>query len=166
MPEDRSALAKSIRKILYPDLTDQDVNCITIVLLCHLMIENRAVKLLHNWMENSVPEMGGTGDKMFEVRNKEVRERILKNIERMSFAYKIKLIKPLAMALWGPDAQYNLKDIWDINDLRNDIFHRMNIKEVKFRDKLLTSEDCIEKLVDLTQHVLDNIDHLIELIEK
>ena len=51
----KGMVSKSLRKVLHSELSDHDVECISIVLICHLMIENRINKLLYNWMANSIP---------------------------------------------------------------------------------------------------------------
>jgi len=43
----KGIVAKSLRKILFKNLTDHEVECITVILICHLMVEQRMGKLLY-----------------------------------------------------------------------------------------------------------------------
>jgi DNA-binding protein len=67
---------------------------------------------------------------------------------------------------WKKDGEAILKDIYEINNIRKDIFHSLKIKEVKFKSKLLTSEEGIETFADIVHQRLLDIDDLIELIQK
>ena len=160
-------VSKSLRKVLHSELSDHDVECISIVLICHLMIENRINKLLYNWMADSIPYMGSTGDQDAVLNNESVKKQVEDNIvKKLNFSKKVQLIKPLATALWKEEGDGILKEIYEINDIRNGIFHYLKVKEVKFKDKLLTSEGGIEAFVDIIHQTLLNIDDLIELIAK
>jgi len=163
----KGIVAKSLRKVLYSGLTEHDVECISIILISHLMIENTINELLYNWMADSIPDMSSDTKEEARAHKKEVRKQVEGNIVKgLDFAKKVALIKPLATALWKKDGKDILKDIYEINDIRNDIFHRLKIKEVRFKGKLLTSEKGIETFVDTAQQRLLNIDALIELIQK
>lgn len=159
-------VSKSLRKVLHSELSDHDVECISIVLICHLMIENRINKLLYNWMADSIPYMGSTGDQDAVLHNESVKKQVENNIvKRLNFAKKVQLIEPLATALWREAGKGILNEIYEINNIRNDIFHNLKIKEVKFKGKLLTLEEGIEAFVDIAHQRLLTIDDLIELIE-
>ena len=56
------------------------------------MIENRLNNLLFKWMGDSVPKMGSAVEKKYERLNKEVKEIILRNTEKMRFAQKVDLL--------------------------------------------------------------------------
>lgn len=162
----KGIVAKSLRKVLHSDLTDHDVESIAIILICHLMIENRINKLLYNWYTDSIPYMGSAGDTEAVLHNENVRKQVEDNIVKLDFTKKVTLIKPLATALWKKEGDEILKEIYEVNNVRNDIFHYLKIKEVKFKGKLLTSEEGLEVFVDVTHQRLLNIDDLIELIIK
>ncbi|MFH1703635.1 MAG: hypothetical protein ABIB41_09460 [Nitrospirota bacterium] len=162
----KGIVAKSLRKVLHSDLTDHDVEGISIILICHLMIENRINKLLYNWLTDSIPYMGSKGDKDAVIHNKKVRKQAEDNIVKLDFVKKVALIKPLATALWKKDGEEILKEIYEVNNIRNDIFHHLKIKEAKFKGKLLSSEKGLKFFVDVTHQRLLNIDDLIELIAK
>ncbi|MGD0022668.1 MAG: hypothetical protein ABSC54_10240 [Smithellaceae bacterium] len=149
-------VAKSIRKELHPELTDHEVEAITIVLLYHLIIENKVNKLLYKC----------SGDIDSSLLNEKLLEGIKwEMIEEMSFSKKMMLIKLLAKKLWRKDHTSILNDFKLINKIRNDVFHRMKIKEVNINGKLLNSEEGIECFISLAHQRSLNIDDLIELIE-
>jgi len=159
--------AKSLRKVLHPGLTEHDVECISIILISHLMIENTINKLLYKWMADNIPDMSSNTKEEAEAHKREVRKQVEDNIVNgLDFAKKVTLIKPLATALWKKEGKDILKDIYEINDIRKDIVHRLKIKDVIYKGKLLTSKEGIESFVEAAQQRLLNIDHLIELIQK
>ena len=160
----KGRVAKSLRQVLYPGLKEHDVECISVILISHLMIEQKINTVLFQWMSNSIPYMGSDGDQDAVVHNKTVKTQVEDNIVKLDFAKKLALIKPLATALWKKDGKEILKDIYKINDIRNDIFHFLKIKEVKFKGKSLTSEEGIESFVNVAQQRLLNIGDLLEFI--
>src|SRR4030043_40835 len=154
----KGTVAKSLRKVLHPGLSEHDVECISIILICHLMIENTINKLLYNWMADSIPDMSSDTEEEAVAHKKNVRNQVEDNVIKLNFAKKLALIKPLTTALWKEEGKEILKDFYEINDVRNDIFHYLKIKEVKYKGKLLTSEEGIETFVDITHQRLLNID--------
>jgi hypothetical protein len=157
-------VAKSILKELYHDLTEHEVASVCVVLISHLMIEQRIDELLFKWMAQPIPFMGSDGDKEAKLHNQEVRDGVYENIKREGFARKLKLISPLARALWPREWQDIMKEMEAINQVRNKIFHSMDIKNIAFNKKLITTEDGIEEFYDNAQHILTYINDLIELI--
>jgi len=149
-------VANSIRKELYPDLTSHEVEAITIILLYHLIIENKINTLLYKCM-GKIESNLLNDDLLNEVKGKV--------IEEITFSKKIKLIKPLAQKLWGKEHASILSDFYKVNDIRNNIFHRMKIKEVSIDGKLLKTEEGIEYFIDLAHSRSMNIDDLAELVE-
>lgn len=149
-------VANSIRKELYPDLTNHEVEAVTIILLYHLIIENKINNLLYKCM-GKIEASLLNNDLLEEVKGKV--------IEEISFSKKIRLIKPLAIKLWGKEHASILSDYYKINNIRNDIFHRMKIKEVSLDGKLLKTEEGIEYFIDLAHSRSMNVDDLAELIE-
>ena len=162
---EKGRVAKSLRKILYQDLTEHEVECITVILICHLMIEQKMNTLIYKWMAGPIPYMGKSDKEVEDKFNEDVREDVYKNVGRLNFARKLDLIRPLAKALWAEDGKEILKEIVEINDLRNTLFHKLQIKEVTFRGILINTEDGIENLFEVAHHSLIHIDDLIELIE-
>jgi hypothetical protein len=125
-------------------------------LLLHLIIENKINRILHKCV-GDIDRKLLNGDLLDELK--------WEMIEEMSFSRKLGLIKPLAKKLWKRDHKSMLKDFDIINNIRNDIFHRMKIKEVNIDGALLNSEEGIEKFLDLAHQRSLNIDDLEELIE-
>jgi len=162
---EKGLVAKSLRKILYKDLTDHEVECITVILICHLMIEVRMNKLLYKWMSGPIPDMGKENKKEEEKFNNDVREQVYKNVEGINFGRKINLIRPLAKALWDEDSKEIIDEISEINELRNKLFHKLEIKKLTFKGKPINTEEGIEEFFQIAQRKLIHIDDLIELIE-
>ena len=71
----------------------------------------------------------------------------------------------MAEALWDKDGKEIIDEISDINEIRNKLFHRLTIKELKFKNKLINTEDGIEEFFQVAQQKLGHLDHLIEFIE-
>lgn len=72
----KGMVAKSLRKVLHSDLNDHDVESISIILICHLMMENRINSLLYKWMTDSITYMGSEEDEEAVLLNKNVREQV------------------------------------------------------------------------------------------
>ena len=162
---EKGAVAKSLRKILFQDLTDQEVESITVVLICHLMIEERLNQLIYKWMAKPIPVMGREDKEQENILNDGVREDVYKNIEGLNFARKVSLIRPLAKALWDKDEKRIIEEILEINTIRNKLFHKLMIKELKFKDQFINTKDGLETFFEVAQQKLIHIDDLIELIE-
>ena len=162
---EKGAVAKSLRKILFRDLTDQEVESISVVLICHLMIEERLNRLIYKWMSKPIPLMGREDKQKETILNDGVREDVYKNIEGLNFTRKVSLIRPLAKALWDEDGKEIVDEILEINTVRNRLFHKLMIKDLKFKDQFISTEDGLETFVEVAQRKLIHIDDLIELIE-
>ena len=156
-------VAQSIRKIISPSLSNHDVECITIVLVSHLMIEERVNSLIIKWLTNNLPKMGGK-NKKGESANDVARNEFTTYVDKLDFVKKLNLIKPLGTLLWGDDSKDIFKDFYKINNARIEIAHRLEIKGIKIDNKSLATEGGVEKFLDLAQQRLLNIDDLIELV--
>ncbi len=66
----KGRVAKSLRQVLYPGLKEHDVECISVILISHLMIEQKINTVLFHWMSNSIPYMVATGIKMLSYTTK------------------------------------------------------------------------------------------------
>lgn len=150
----KKQIAKGLRQILYPDLTDVDVENISICLLCHLLIENRINDILYRWLNYDMPFT----DKMDE---KKIRDVLWKKITIMSFATKYSIILPAFSAFFEKPSQ----SIWKINDLRNDIFHGRAINNAKFKGKVINSEGVIENLFITAQEIVHYLEEFDELLD-
>jgi hypothetical protein len=160
----KGRMARSILKEIYSDLDDLDVSAISMVLVCHLMIEERLNDLLFYWMFKSIPQMGSIENPGDVLNNEKARNQLEENIINFGFAKKVELIKPLATTLWREDGQEKLDEISEINKTRNAIFNRINIKERKFKNILLSTEEGIKLFHETSDRVMKYIDDLIELI--
>jgi hypothetical protein len=129
------------------------------------MIEVRMNKLLYKWLSLPIPDMGKENKEKEEKFNNDVREQVYKNIEGINFRRKINLIRPLAKALWDEDGKEIIDEISEINDLRNKLFHKLEIKKLTFKGKPINTEAGIEELFQVAQRKLIHINDLIELIE-
>lgn len=157
-------VAQSIRRIISPSLSNHDVECITVVLVSHLMIEERINALITKWLTNHLPKMSSKNKRGVSV-NDVAREELAKYIDKLDFVKKLKLIKPLGTLLWGDDSKDIFDDIYTINNARIEIAHRLDIKKVKIGNLSLATEAGAERFLDLAQQRLQNISDLIELID-
>ena len=156
-------VAQSIRSVIYRDLSNHDVECITVVLVSHLMIEARINDLIYLWLAKNLPQMSSKNKSGTSV-NELARDILNKYIEKLEFSKKVELIKPLGVLLWSDDSKDIFGDIYKINDARISIVHRMDISNIKFGNKSLNTEVGLEHFFDLAQQRLLNISDLIELI--
>ncbi len=78
-------VAQSIRKIISPSLSKHDVESITIVLVSHLMIEERINGLIIKWLTDHLPKMGSMNKKGVPV-NDVAREEIEEYVKKMDFS--------------------------------------------------------------------------------
>lgn len=157
-------VAQSIRSIIHRDLSNHDVECITVVLVSHLMIEKRINDLIYIWLTKNLPQMS-IKNKSGTPVNELALDILNKYIEKMDFAKKVDLIKPLGVLLWSDDSKGIFGGIYKINDARVGIVHRMEISNIKFGKKPLNTEAGLEHFFDLAQQRLLNISDLIELID-
>ena len=49
-------VAKTLRKILEPNLTDSEIEAIAVCLLSHLLLERKINELLYRWLEYDPPK--------------------------------------------------------------------------------------------------------------
>ncbi len=157
------SVAQNIRKVVHSDLSNHDVECISVVLISHLMLENRINLLIYTWLTGHLPIMGIDKDSKDDV-NEIAKLNLRKYVEGMDFIKKVNLIKPLGLLLWPKSSDSFFKDILKINDMRNDIFHRLEFKKYKFGNKTIDTEEGIENFFNLAQQLLINVEDLIELI--
>ncbi|MGD9161757.1 MAG: hypothetical protein PVG39_25325 [Desulfobacteraceae bacterium] len=157
-------VAQSIRNIISPSLSKHDVEVITIVLVSHLMIEERINELIVKWLTIHLPKMGNETKKGIPV-NDVAHEEIEEYVNKLDFSKKLKLIKPLGTLLWSDDSKDIFNDFYKINNARVEIAHRLDLTKIKFGNRLLSTEAGIEKFLDLAQQRLLNVSDLLELID-
>ena len=141
-------VAQALRKILYPEITEHQVEAIVVCLMAHLLIENKLNGLLYRWLRQDAPEWK---------ENKKVSEAeddLWKNIVKMDFAKKYSLIKPFFAMHFSEEAA----NVWKINDLRNNIFHGRAIGDAKFDGQPLSEEKTVEKIFLAAQVVSMRLD--------
>jgi hypothetical protein len=51
----KGSVAKKLRTILYPGLTDHQVETIVVCLMAHLLIEQKVNGLLYRWLNRNTP---------------------------------------------------------------------------------------------------------------
>lgn len=158
-------VAETIRKTISPSFSSHDVECIAVVLVSHLMIEERINALVVKWLTNNLPNMGGKNKQGISV-NDIARNEIVSYVEKLDFAKKLKLIKPLGTLLWGDDSKDIFNDFYKINNARVEIAHRLDIKNTRIESFSLATEEGVEKFLDLSQQRLLNVSDLIELISR
>jgi len=157
-------VAQSIRKIISPSLSKHDVEAITIVLVSHLMIEEKINELIIKWLTIHLPKMGSKNKKGVPI-NDAAHEEIEEYVKKMDFSKKLKFIKPLGTLLWSDDSKDIFNDFYKINNARVEIAHRLDLTKIKFGNHSLATEAGIEKFLDLAQHRLLNVSDLVELID-
>lgn len=148
-------VAKTLRKILYPDLNDSEVEAIVVCLLSHLLIENGIEDVLYQWLKYDPPKPSEKN------KIKEVEDNLLKNITKMDFLKKYSLLRPFFEAEFPQEA----KKILEINNLRNDIFHGKAIKDAKFEGKPIGNEETVEKIFLSAQSASKQLDKFEELLD-
>jgi hypothetical protein len=156
-------VAQTIRKIISPTFSNHDVECVTVILVSHLMIEERINSLIIKWLTDHLPKMGGK--KHRKPVNDVAHDELVSFIDKLDFSKKLSLIKPLGTLLWGDDSEAIFKDFHKINSARVEIAHRLGIKAIKIDNLSLGTEAGIEKFLDLAQQRLMNVSDLIELVD-
>lgn len=51
----KGSVAKKLRTILYPNLTEHEVEAIVVCLMAHLLIEENLNALLYRWLKQDAP---------------------------------------------------------------------------------------------------------------
>jgi hypothetical protein len=153
--------AKTLRRSLFDDLSDHDVEAIVISLVSHLMVEGRINQFLYKWLLFDLPQKGPESLQTAVVENKKMEAKLWQSITNLQFAPKYSIIEPI-MANWFPN---EVKDIWKLNDLRNDIFHGRKLKDVKFKGKSIGTNEGIEEVFMTAQCFYKRLDMLSEEVE-
>ena len=153
----KGRVARTLRSILDPDLTQHEVEAVVVCLMAHLLIENRINEVLYRWLKRDTP-----APKDAEQAAK-AADALRKSIVKTDFARKYSLVEPFFAAHFPAEAA----DSWKINDLRNDIFHgRRAIRDAKFKGQPISEEQTVEAIFLAAQFVsmrLSNFEELIDL---
>lgn len=154
--------AKTLRTLLYKDLSDHDVEAIVVSLLSHLLVEDNINSLLYHWLSLDLPQKGGVQNISVESGNKKMESALWSLITKLQFSQKYKFIEPI-FKNWFPPI--DSADIWKLNDLRNEIFHGRTIKDIKFHNKSIGTEEGIEEVFITAQAISKRFEDLTELID-
>lgn len=151
----KGSVAKKLRTILYPELTEHEVEAIMVCLMAHLLIEENLNGLLYRWLKRDAPVIPEKEDQS------EFGDALWKNIVKMDFAKKYSLVEPYFRARFSEEASKP----WKINDLRKDIVHGKAIKGVKFEGLPVSEESTVEKIFLAAQSVSRNFDRFEEMLD-
>lgn len=149
-------VAATLRKILSPDLSNHDVEAISVCLMAHLLVERAINETPHAWLLPDAPKYGD------EAANKKSDEALWTAITKMDFSKKFSLIQP-HFILSFPGLE---KRVWQINDLRNEIFHGRALKDAKFEGKPISDEKTVEQIFVWAQDISMQMDKFQELTDR
>lgn len=147
----KGRVASTLRSILSRKFTNQDINAITVVLMLHSMVESAIERVLYLILVSGFPHYSKM--KFSKQETNKMKDELSDVIEKMSFGGKLSLIKPY-LKVWRSDL---VVDINEITRVRNKIAHLEKIKNLKFKNKLIWSEEGIEKFFVASQFTLEEI---------
>ena len=137
------SVAKKLRTILYPGLTDHQVETIVVCLMAHLLIEQKLNGLLYRWLIQNVPSLAEREDPS------KAEEALWEKIVGKGFSKKF-----LPVATFFDECfPEEKKTIWKINELRNHIFHGRSIEEAQFEGQPISEERTVERIFLAAQDV-------------
>ena len=151
----RGHVAETLRKILYPELTDHDVEVIVVCLLAHLLVENKLNGLLYRWLKQDAPSSSK------EDVTAQAEDTLWKSITKMDFAKKYSLIAPFFQVHFPKEAAMP----WKLNDLRNDIFHGRAVKDTTFHGDPISEEKTVEEIFLAAQFLSEKLVKFEEMID-
>jgi hypothetical protein len=157
----KGRVAKTLRNLLYKDLSDHDVEAIVVCLLSHLLVEDHINDVLYRWLLYDLPSKGEDSQQLAEANEKKMKSEMWKSITKLQFAQKYLIIEPV-FTHWFPK---EAGDIWKLNDLRTTIFHGKSVKDVAFKGKSISTEEGIEEVFLTAQYITMRFDELAELID-
>ena len=148
-------VAQTLRKILYPELNEHQVEAIVVCLMAHLLIENKLNRLLYQWLRQDAP--GWNGDEKIS----KAEDNLLKNIVKLDFAKKYSLVEPFFAMHFPQESSIP----WTINDLRNNLVHGRTIGDAKFGGQPLSEEKTVERIFLAAQDVSMRLDKFEEMVD-
>lgn len=151
----KGQVAQTLRRILYPQLTDHEVEVIVVCLLAHLLVENTLNGLLYRWLRQDAPRSSQ------ESVTAQADDTLWGNIVKMDFAKKYSLIQPFFEVHFPNEAS----NPWKLNDLRNHIFHGREIKDAKFLGQSISEEKTAEEIFLTAQLLSEKLDKFEEMID-
>jgi hypothetical protein len=131
----KGSVAKKLRAILYPELTDHQVETIVVCLMAHLLIENNLNGLLCRWLNQNYPPVD--------------KDALWEKIVSAQFSRKFRPVSKFMDEYFPRDK----KAIWNINDLRNHIFHGRPQNDAMFEDQPISEESTVERIFLAAQDV-------------
>ena len=149
----KGRVAETLRKILYPHLTDHEVEAIVVCLLAHLLIEDRLNVLLYRWLKQDVPKPAAAE------RASKADDALWKRMAKLSFSTKWSLIEPFFVAHFPSEAP----NVRRINNLGNDIAHD-RARKARFDGRPISEEKTVEEIFLAAQFVSMQLDKFEELI--
>lgn len=150
----KGRVAKTLRSILAPGLSDHEVEAYVVCLVSHLLIEDRLNSLLYRWLSQDAPRMGGAEE------TSKAEDMLWKNIVKTDFAKKYCLVEPFLALHFPSEAAIP----WKINDLRNELFHGRATGDATFGGKPLADEEAVEGLFLAAQSAVRHFRKFEELI--
>ena len=129
------SVAKKLRTILYPGLTDHQVETIIVCLMAHLLIEQNLNGLLYRWLNQNDPLLA--------------EDALWDKIVDAGFSKKFRPVSKFMTEYFPKDKEA----IWKINELRNHIFHGRPIEQAKFEGQPLSKESTVERIFLAAQNV-------------
>ena len=150
----KGRVAQTLRKILYPDLTDHEVEAIVVCLLAHLLIESRLNGLLYRWLKQDAPKPADAE------RARKADNALRKKIAEPTFLTKYCLVEPFFAAHFPSEAL----NVRKINALRNDIAHG-RAREATFDGRSISGENTVEQIFLAAQFVSMQLDKFEEMID-
>ncbi len=152
----KGSVAKKLRTILYPELTEHEVEAIIVILMAHLLVEQNLNGLLYRWLRLDIPVSPEEEERTV------VGGDLWKNIVDMDFAKKYSLVEPYFRVRFPEEASKP----WKINNLRNHIFHgKKAFKDAKFEGQPISEESAVEKIFYAAQSVSRNFDKFEEMLD-
>jgi hypothetical protein len=149
-------VAQTLRKILYPALTEHQVEAIMVLLISHLLIEQKINHVLSDWLKQDAPCPPEKAQEVLQAENS-----LWETIVRMNFSNKFSLLKPF-LAI---DFDQDVKHVKQINELRNTVFHGRDIEGAKFQGKSIFEGETIERIFLKAQEVGFNLNKFSEMVD-
>ncbi|MGD0949055.1 MAG: hypothetical protein ABSA52_16715 [Candidatus Binatia bacterium] len=150
----KGRVAETLRKILYPDLTDHEVEAIVVCLLAHLLIEGRLNVLLYGWLKQDAPRRADAK------QASKSDDALWKRIVKLRFWTKYSVIEPFFAGHFPNEAP----NVGKINKLRNDIAHG-RAREARFDGRPISEEKTVEEIFLAAQFVSQRLVEFEEIID-
>ena len=149
----RGRVPETLRRILYRELTNSQVNTIIVVIFSHLLVEEAMEDLIFRLFTFGMPR------KRSKKSDEEMERKIWKNIIRTPFIRKLELIKPILYKGYP-------KVIETINTVRNDVIHaRKKADRITFEDKPIWEEETLAKYFHACQGAYKELSDMCELVD-